>query len=452
MPFSSSSAVPPSIAPVRSTDTMGLRQQESALILLNLAVLAGIAVAHVLFGPVLGTPSRAFFYLLLGRFLMQTLELIWLQTAASATPASRLRIYSRIAIWIHLLFAFALATTSSIENGHYVVLMLIPVIASAFRDGPVEISTVTLTAGALTVLQVWIYEHRAPSGHTEEYFEAASVVLIYVVVATVVALLARRLRQETAALERNLDELERTRDRLVEEEKLSAIGHLASAIAHEIRNPVAMIVSSVEMSRSGEEAPLDRDELFGIISQEARRLERLTADFLSYARRKPPQKEPTDLRSLIGYVTDLSQARMRESDIQLAIERIPDVEVEVDPFQIHQVLLNLLLNAVEATPSGGTVRVEAAIQHGSLVLAVENSGDGIPPDLRSRIFEPFFTTRPSGSGLGLAIARKICEEHQGTLDLDSTRPGWTRFVIRLPGPVSTGRNLEEVAHGASSHR
>jgi two-component system, NtrC family, sensor histidine kinase HydH len=427
-------------------------QRESTLILLNLAVLAGIAVAQVLFGPVLGNPSRLFFYLLFGRFLMQTIELIWLQTGAAGASRSLLHLYSHVAIWLHLLFGFFLAVSSSIENGHYVVLMLIPVIASAFRYRWTGIAVVVSSAGALTFLQVRLYEQASGMNNLEEYFEAANVVLIYIVVAAVVTSLARRLHGERLTLQRSLGELERTRDLLVQEEKLAAVGRLAGAIAHEIRNPVAMIVSSAEMSRSGAGPGLGREELLQIVTQEAQRLEKLTNDFLTYARRRTPSREPASVEALLGYVADLMRGRLGETGLTLAVECPPSLAARFDPFQMQQVLLNLLMNAVDAASPGNAIRLVALAGGRDLTILVENPGAEIPPEARSRLFEPFFTTKASGSGLGLAIARKICEEHGGSLALEPSRPGRTLFAVRLPDAVLSPEPVQEVAAGAHPDR
>ncbi len=404
-----------------------VRRQESSLILLNLAVLAGIAVVHALFAPSLGAPSRLFFLVLAARFLMQTVELTWL---ASGRPAdAALHVYAHASIWINVAFAFALSRLGGMEDSHYVVLMVIPVVAAAFRYRPVGVALVLTAAVALTFLEIWLYFRGRAEVNFIEYFEAANVVLVYLVVAAVVALLARQLRREGRALSSSLTELRRTRDRLVEEESLAAVGRLASAIAHEVRNPVGMIVSSVALLEDGGMA---RDEVCSIVRTEAGRLERLTTDFLSYARQKPPERETTDMTTALGYVAELAGARMAERGLTLDV-RCPDgLTADVDPYQIHQALLNLVLNAAAASPPGGEIVVEASAPGTDVVLAVENQGDPIAAGVAARVFEPFFTTRPSGTGLGLAITRSVAERHGGSARLVVNRPGRVRFEIRIP--------------------
>ncbi|MGA7615989.1 MAG: HAMP domain-containing sensor histidine kinase [Thermoanaerobaculia bacterium] len=412
-------------------DAVSLRRQESRLILLNLAVLSGIAAAHVLFVPALGTPGRLFFVVLLFRVLMQTVELICLQ---NGRPSSRriLSAYANVTIWLHVGFAFLLSRASGLQDAHYVVLMIIPVIAAGFRYRTRGLVLVITVVTALTILEVWLYFRSALTVRVTEYFEAANVALIYIVVGTVVALLSRQLRKEQRRLSESFEQLQITRDRLVEEEKLAAIGRLASSVAHEIRNPVAMILSSLAMSGRGETIGLSRSELDSIIEQEATRLERLVSDFLIYARQTPPDRSCVPLVSILGYARDLAQGKVAEAGLRLRIDCDEEIVVEADVHQLHRAVLNLVSNAIEATPPGGEVVVRGLARPEGIAIAVENPGEPVPPEIRSQIFEPFFTTRPAGTGLGLAIARSIARSHHGDLFLASNEPGRILFEILLP--------------------
>jgi signal transduction histidine kinase len=151
-------------------------------------------------------------------------------------------------------------------------------------------------------------------------------------------------------------------------------------------------------------------------------------------------------------VADLLRGRLAEAKVTLSVECPPSLTARLDPFQMQQVLLNLLLNAVDAVSAGDTIRLTALARERELAILVENPGAEIPLEARSRLFEPFFTTKASGSGLGLAIARKICEEHGGSLGLEPTRSGRTLFAVRLPDAVLSSEPLQEVAGGADSDR
>ena len=411
--------------------TVGL--QESVLIVLNLAVLAVLALVHVLFRPLVGTPPQLFFVVVFGRILMQWVELIWLHTPRGPQTLPALLAYSRTSIWVNLAFAFVISRLGGMEDSHYAVLIVIPVIAAAFRYQPRGVALVLGVAVAMTFVEIWLYFRAHPATSAVEYFEASNVVLIYVVVALVVALLARLLRREGQALRSSLSELARTRDRLVEEEKLAAVGRLSSAIAHEVRNPVAMIVSSLSLADGPGRSAEERREMVSVARREAHRLEHPTTDLLAYARRKPPERRITSMCTTVGYLAGLVQARAEESGVRLETSCPGDLMSMMDPFQIHQAVLNLLVNAIDATPRGGRVELGARADGDGVTVWVANDGEAIADDVVSRIFEPFFTTRPTGTGLGLAIARTIAEAHGGATVLAANRPGAVRFELRLPG-------------------
>jgi len=425
-----------------------IRRQETGLILLNLSLLGGIALVHVLFAPHLGTTPRSFTFALLGRSLMQSVEVILLQRGSGVLGERAILAYAHASIWLNLGFALLLSRLSSVQDSHYSVLMVIPVIAAAFRYRPPGVVLVVSAAAAATFYEVWVYSGRYQGVLPTEYFEAAGVALIYVVVGLVVALLARQLRSEQFAAERNLEELRRTKDRLVEEEKLAAVGRLASAIAHEVRNPVTMIVSALALARRGGAGALPREELDEILRKEAARLERLTTDFLSYARSREPERAPCDVPSTLRYIADVCQARTLESGIRIRVEAPEGLVGSFDAFQVHQALLNLVVNALEAAPPGSEVVLgatpttpatptapESPVGGGSgVVLTVENSGSAVPAEQGRRIFEPFFTTKPGGSGLGLAIAQRIARAHGGEVLLEVNEPGRVRFALVLPRP------------------
>ena len=414
-----------------------IRGQESVLILLNLGLLAAIAAAHVLFGPALGTPGVVFFVVLMGRFLMQALELAWLRGGVNRPTGAVLLDYVSASIWVNIVFAFVVALVGGKEETHYVVLMVIPVVAAAFRYTPLGISVVVAVTTGLTFLEVWIYYRRHATMGVTEYFEATNVVLVYAVVATVVAFLVVQLRHDRERLRTSLAELESTRDRLVTEEKLAAVGRFASAIAHEVRNPVAMIGSALTLGMDRSAGAQEREQWFEVASQEARRLEALTGDFLAYARQKKPDCQLSAAATTVGYVADVARARLAETGVEISGECSHELEAEFDPYQIQGALLNLVVNASDATAAGGRIIVGArAGSGGGVDFFVENNGPAISEEVVPKLFEPFFTTKPKGSGLGLAISRTIARGHGGDLALDVNEPGLVRFVLGVPGAAS----------------
>ena len=412
------------------------RRQESTLVALNLLVLAGLLLVHQIFRSYLGAPSRAVLIGICGFFLLQLIELYLLQTIGEFSR-STLRLYSRASVAIKLLIGVWIAFAGDVEESHYAVLILMPVMSAAFRFSFWGVMSTAIAAGLLHFGELWMYYRAHPPVEFHEVFEAGTVVMIYLVVAVVIWSLSRQLRRERRLVEASLLDLHRTRDRLIEEEKLAAVGRLAGAVAHEIRNPVAMIKSTAELVRQGRIGEEERAEMCGILVGEGQRLEKLTTDFLSYARAKPPDPRPTPVGELLDYLASLARARTEEVGHELIVaERSEDV-VQVDPFQIQQAMLNLLINALQAAPPGTPVRLGAARRDGGEPrLFVENEGDPIPAASAARLFEPFFTTKERGTGLGLAIARNIARAHGGDLVLARNEPGRVRFELVLPAPAA----------------
>ncbi len=333
---------------------------------------------------------------------------------------------------VHLLFAVILARINSGQESHYVVLLVIPVLASAFWLSLAGLTATVLVASGLTIFQVWTPAGSSPAGVLVEYFEATTVALIFLLFAIIVRLLVVQQWHQEAEVRAGMAELARTRDRLVQEEKLAAIGRLSGAIAHEIRNPVAMIRSALTATSRPGASQEDRDEFFSILAQESLRLERLTEDFLAYARQRRPERRSLETATALGSAAGLARARAEEAGLQLEVAPSEARLASLDPFQVQQALLNLLINAVDATPRGRRIRMGVRHETGWVVFFVENEGDAIPPAVAARLGEPFFTTKPRGTGLGLAIARSMARGHGGDLILEENRAGCVRFGLRIP--------------------
>src|SRR5262245_2705403 len=236
----------------------------------------------------------------------------------------------------------------------------------------------------------------------------------------------------------DITEQERLRARLIEAQRLAAVGELAASVAHEIRNPLAAIVNATTLLAAEETLTVDeRSTTLAAVRTEARRLNRILSDFLVYARPSAPRLAPGDVGDVVQHVASLirdDRARGQTVDLDVWIEPgVPPVAYDRD--LMTQVLWNVALNGIESMDRSGRLRFEVTRENGHVTMSVSDTGRGIPPDDLRRVFEPFYSRKPGGSGLGLTIARRIVESHGGRIEVES-RPGHgTRVTIALPVAV-----------------
>lgn len=414
------------------TDPAGFRTQERALILMNLVVLAGMVGHHWLFRQVAGHLGALTYGLLGLRIVLLMVEFAWLQRAETFSPRA-IVLYGRASVLVNLLFVALLGLLHAGNDSHtFIVLLVMPVVTAAFRLPLIElVGTVGMAAG-VTMGLVWV----VPAGSTVdlqmEQMESSAIALMLVIVALVVRLTAAQLWIKEQALLASLVDLRETRDVLIQQEKMAAVGRLAGAIAHEIRNPIAMIQSSIAAARSGNRGL--SPELLEILHEESDRLKRLAGDFLGYARVRQPERRPVEVGTVLGSAVALAQARAEEVGVRLELHDLPAPPRMLDPFIVQQATLNLIQNALEAAPAGGRVVVAAGTDGRMVSIRVRNPGAPLPEEVVRRIGEPFFTTKPRGTGLGMAITRNLAESHGGGLQLTRNGPDWVEFELRLDAP------------------
>jgi signal transduction histidine kinase len=231
---------------------------------------------------------------------------------------------------------------------------------------------------------------------------------------------------------RLLEENLRLERELAERERLAALGRMAATVAHEIKNPLSAIKSIAQVMREDESLRNEYERDLGLIVGETDRLSQSVTQLLSFARRESPAVQPLSVDELVRSVVDLFRASAREQGIVLDLQVKVEAELAGRSVSaLRDALSNLLLNALQATPAGGRVELMAAQSDGELVISVQDSGSGVPVDLRERIWEPFFTTRQRGTGLGLAIVRKRVQEVGGTATLVSGNGGGALFQLRV---------------------
>lgn len=230
-------------------------------------------------------------------------------------------------------------------------------------------------------------------------------------------------------------------------ERLTTFGQLAAGLSHEIRNPLnAALLQLTVLERrlhkvTAEDLRASLMEPMAVVRDEIRRLDQVLKDFLKFARPRDIDSRPVDLRDVGRRVLDLLQTEAERAGVTIERElgEVPAVLGEESALQ--QVVMSLMLNALQVTPPGGKVRLGVVGSEADAVsLVVEDAGPGVPDELRERIFEPFFSTRQMGSGLGLAIVHTIVTQHHGHVSVDVSELGGARFVVRLPAALSSLRD------------
>lgn len=234
-------------------------------------------------------------------------------------------------------------------------------------------------------------------------------------------------------------ELERQREALLQSEKMSALGSLLASVAHELNNPLSVVVGQAVLLQE-QTAGSAEAERAAKIRAAADRCARIVRTFLAMARSKPPERRQVGLRDAIQAALDLAAYGLRATGIRLQLEiddQLPPIWVDAD--QLHQVLTNLVINAKQALQMVEherrlVIRAQRDDEHGLVRLEVEDSGPGIDPALHGRVFEPFFTTKPQGvgTGIGLSVSRRIVTAHGGSIEVTPGTLGGARFTVRLP--------------------
>jgi signal transduction histidine kinase len=216
-------------------------------------------------------------------------------------------------------------------------------------------------------------------------------------------------------------------------QQLATVGELASGVAHEIRNPLTGVLGAIELAQrrlTGDDPTLP---LLEEAREQLRRMEMTTTRLLQYARPPEPVEMVVETSMLVERAARIVEAPAKSAAIELRFEPSKThASVRVDPELTVQVLVNLMLNAIEAMSPAGRLTVSVATHAREVEIRVRDTGPGIPPDLRTEIFRPFYTTKPQGTGLGLPISQKIIQRHGGSLRTESTSGGGTTFVVALP--------------------
>lgn len=221
-------------------------------------------------------------------------------------------------------------------------------------------------------------------------------------------------------------------ERLRQADRLATLGRMSANIAHEIRNPLASLTGAIEVLASSGTAGEVRERLAQIVLKESGRLTEILRAFLEYARPAPLVRARVNVVEPIDEVLVLLEHRAAAGTLKIAREFPPSLEWVVDVQQFRQTVWNLCLNAVEAMPDGGELRVTAGVVGGRLEVRVGDTGEGIAREDLGHVFEPFFSTKLDGSGLGLAFVQRIMQEHGGEVHVESAPGAGSAFTLRFP--------------------
>ncbi len=323
--------------------------------------------------------------------------------------------------------------TDGIESSYFLIFLL-PIISAASIFGLWGALTATLAASALYLsFLLYVLEgyYVPPDGQRE----IATRVLFYFVIAVLVNRLATENRLKTDSLSRANRELSEAQAEVRRSERLAALGQLSAGLAHEMRNPLGVIQASAELLAKNVSAENDvAREVAGFIGSEVNRTNALVTRFLDFARPSKVHRELQDLTPIVERAAQQIEetARNEDADISVVKELRPVPRFAFDATLIESSVLNLLLNAKEASPPGGTIRVETDVSGGEALIIVHDRGEGISPETLEDIFNPFFTTKPTGVGLGLAMVSKFVDSHNGSIQVESAPGQGTTFRIALP--------------------
>lgn len=329
--------------------------------------------------------------------------------------------------------------------------MYVPIILAAVWFGTKGGVGVALSAAALYAPHLFLQQRLTSTDEIDSAVE----MFLYLIVGGLTGLLAERQKWQREQTERGLaelqqahDELRQQKDRLTETqeglrqvERLSTLGELAADLAHEIRNPLAAMRGTVQILTREFPPQHEKHEFAQIVIQELDRLNAVLERYLHTARSRSTSGGQSDAIATLKTVVELIKAQAQRSEVTVELHGPDRIVLAMDAGQLTQVFMNLALNAIQSMPRGGVLRVDCHAEPGPsgrlgwAEITFADTGIGITPEHRQKIFQPFFTTKASGTGLGLSIARRLVEEHGGSVTLEKTSESGSVFRVRLP--VST---------------
>ncbi len=335
----------------------------------------------------------------------------------------------------------------------YQRLYYLPIILAAFwygLRGGLACSFIVSIVYAPHILFQW-------GGHLTVEMEKYLEIVLYNIVGGVTGLLSQKecersteLQLTAAGLDESFKKLQAQSEKIIvieeqlrRSEKLSTLGEMAAVLAHEIRNPLGSIRGTAEILKDDYKPGDPKHEFIEIQIKETERLNRVVEDFLHMARPQPVEMQACRVQEELEMIATLVSNDAKERQIKLLVQQpVNEVIMRADGEKLRQAFLNIVINALQATPPGGSVIISTKIYQSELYeICFRDTGSGIDTEALGRIFEPFFTTKQSGTGLGLAITKKIIESHGGTMLVESEIGHGTTVTVRLPIHAETNGGL-----------
>lgn len=330
------------------------------------------------------------------------------------------------------------ATPTGQTNWHYVFprLYYIPIVFAALSDGWRGGLIIAFCSSVAYFEQFLFIDNLLTEQLINRYIELAS----FCTLAVLTGVYADRERQRSRQYQQVAEKLSGVYEALQSNfegmkraERLSALGHLSAGLAHEVRNPLAGIAGAASILRRTQTADPKASRCIDIIESECRRLNGMLTNFLNFARPRSPQFQTVNITDLLTDVIELAEHAVNTRQIRFQKEVSTDVAtVYCDPEQLRQVLLNLLINAIEASSEEATVTLAARVEEESVVIRVIDEGSGVAPEDVDKLFDPFFTTKETGTGLGLPVAHQIVSQMGGNLSARRNVGAGMTFSVALP--------------------
>ena len=365
-----------------------------------------------------------------------------IKTALSHIKGIRAYVLTGLLALISAIHYIAGGASAGILHGLLGHLYIVPIILGAYWYGAKGGVSVSIASSALFSPHLFLHWHD-PFLDIYNYVE----LFLFLLIGSVTGVLSemernqrmrheeamRRLDESHRKLKEQTDILFQTEEQLRRADRLSALGELSAGMAHEIRNPLGAIKGAVEILKDDYAPEEAKYEFIRILLKETDRLNCIVQEFLGFARPKQPEYSQADVNESLEAVLTLTAQEARKTGVKVVKRLDPSIgKRSLDAGLLKQAFLNLVLNAIQAMPAGGSLTVESSLRDGMIVVNVTDTGTGISDENRRKLFSPFFTTKKNGTGLGLAITYRIIENHRGRIDVVSESGKGTTFTVKIP--------------------